>query len=231
MAFIETLAEALQEAVRLIVSGDPMIVNITIRSIYVSGLAILLASLWSIPIATVLGLKRFHGRRLIQGTFNSLIGIPTVALGLLLYLLLSRSGPLGIFEMLYTVNGIAFGQAVLITPIIVSFVTNALESVDTEIKDLSLTLGASELKTTFAIMKESNWGIILALITAFNRAIAELGIALMVGGNIKNYTRVLTTTIALETAKGEIPLSIALALILLAIVFIITLTLNLLRRG
>ncbi len=227
----ETLLEAFLQALDLIWSGDPEVLSVATRSLYVSGLATLLSFCWGLPIALVIGLSSFHGKRLVRGFFNALLGIPTVALGLILYLLLSKSGPLGIFQLLYTPLGISIGQSILITPILVSFTSSAVESTDVELRDLAKTLGASRLQTHFTIMREALWGVTLAVIASFNRAFAELGIAMMIGGNIRYVTRMLTTSIALETARGDIPFSIALAIILMAIVFSITVSINFLRRG
>lgn len=226
----ETIFEAISQAIRLILSGDQEVFSITLRSISISGFATLLSCLWGLPIAIVLGISSFPGRRFIRGFFNAMLGIPTVALGLILYLLLSKSGPLGIFRLLYTPLGISIGQAVLITPILVSFTCSAIESIDIEIRDLAKTLGASRLQTNFAIMQEAIWGIVLSIMASFSRAFAELGIAMMIGGNIRYVTRVLTTSITLETARGEIAFSIALAMILMLVVFSITFLLNFLRR-
>ncbi|MCW3975696.1 MAG: ABC transporter permease [Candidatus Bathyarchaeota archaeon] len=226
----ETIFEEISKAIRLILSGDQEVFSITLRSISISGFATLLSCLWGLPIAIVLGISSFPGRRFIRGFFNAMLGIPTVALGLILYLLLSKSGPLGIFRLLYTPLGISIGQAVLITPILVSFACSAIESIDIEIRDLAKTLGASRLQTNFAIMQEAIWGIVLSIMASFSRAFAELGIAMMIGGNIRYVTRVLTTSITLETARGEIAFSIALAMILMLVVFSITFLLNFLRR-
>jgi len=133
--------------------------------------------------------------------------------------------------LLYTPLGIAIGESVLIAPIVISFASGALESTDVQLRDLARTLGASNLQTSIAVAREAITGIFLAVVASFNRAIAELGIAMMVGGNIRYVTRVLTTSIALETARGEIPLSISLAIILMIIVFSISIVLNLLRRS
>lgn len=222
--------DGLRKAVELIISGNPEVLEVTLRSIYISGTATLLAVLWSLPIATVIGLKEFRGKQVLKGTFNALLGIPTVALGLFLYLFLSKSGPLGFLRLLFSPLGMIVGQAVLITPIIVSLTVSAMESVEPEIKDLARTLGASETEVSFAILRESRKGVFLAFVASFNRAIAELGVALMLGGNIVGYTRVLTTAIALETQAGEIEQSIALAIILLAIVFAVSMFSHLLQR-
>lgn len=226
----QTFIEAIHQAIILIWSGDPEVFSITIRSLYVSGLATLLSCLWGLPIALGLALSSFRGKRLIRGFFNAMLGVPTVALGLIFYLLLSKSGPLGIFRLLYTPLGISIGQSLLITPIVVSFASSAIESTDVKVRDLARTLGASRFQTDLAVMHESAWGIILAIVASFSRAFAELGVAMMIGGNIRYVTRVLTTSIALETARGEIAFSIALTIILMIIVFSLTFIINFLRR-
>ena len=228
---VGTFLDAFLRALDLIWSGDPEVLSIAMRSLYISGLATLLSCLWGLPLALILGLSSFPGKRIIRGFFNAMLGIPTVGLGLILYILLSKSGPLGIFRLLYTSLGISIGQSILITPILISFTSSAVESTDIELRDLARTLGASKLQTHYAIMKEAWWGISLAVIASFNRAFAELGIAMMIGGNIRYVTRMLTTSIALETARGDIPFSIALAIILMTIVFSITIFINLLRRS
>ena len=159
------------------------------------------------------------------------MGIPTVALGLFLYLLLSRSGPLGYFQLLYSPYAIMIGQSILVTPIVVSFSTSALESVDPDLRRLARTLGASDLQMYGVVIREGFWGVVLAVIAAFNRAFAELGIAMMLGGNIRNITRVLTTAIALETSRGDIALSIAFTLILLTITMSLSIAVNLARKS
>lgn len=225
------IVDGFLKALQLIFAGEPMVLEITIRSILVSGSATLLSVLWGLPIATLLGLKRFRGRSIAKGFFHAMMGIPAVALGLVLYLLLSTTGPLGFLDMLYSPAAMMIGQAILITPITISLITSALESVDPEIKDLAETLGASEMEASFAVLKESTSGIILAITASFNRALAELGVALMVGGNIAGRTRVLTTTIGLVgISYGDIEVAIALAIILLMIVSAVSIAANLIQR-
>ncbi|MDH5419419.1 MAG: ABC transporter permease [Candidatus Bathyarchaeota archaeon] len=224
------IIDGLIKALQLILSGDPTVMEITGRSILVSSSATMLSVLWGLPAATILGLKRFRGRFLLKGFFNAMLGIPTVALGLVLYLFFSKAGPIGFLHLLYSPSAMIIGQAILITPITVSFIASAIESVDPEIKDLAKTLGASETEASIAVLKESMNGVVLAITASFNRAIAELGVVLMVGGNIAGLTSVLTTTIALETTKGNIELSIALAIILLLIVSVLSISINLIQR-
>jgi tungstate transport system permease protein len=224
------IMEGFVKAVALILSGDPVLVDITLRSLAISGLATIAASLWSIPLGALIGLGRFKGRVLLRGVFNALLGVPTVTLGLVLYLLISKSGPMGFLRLLYTPTAIILGQAILITPIIVSFVASTLEAVDPDVRSLALTLGSTETGAAITVLNESLEGVLLSITAGFNRAIAELGVALMVGGNIRGVTRVLTTHIALETGRGEIALGIAFAIILLSIVGIVNLSVNLIQR-
>ena len=225
-----TLIEAIEEAFRLIITGDPEVFSIVGRSLSISGFATILACFWGIPIAVLIGLYSFRGKKFVRSIFQAFLGIPTVALGLVLYLLWSRSGPFGFLGLLYTPLGIVVGQSILVTPILVSFASSALGTVDSDIKDLAKTLGASRLQTNIVILRESFWEILLSITASFNRAFAELGVAMMIGGNIRYVTRVLTTSIALETAKGDIPFSIALGIILMTIVLSITLLLNYFRK-
>lgn len=227
---MKELIEGLEKAIQLIITGDPTVLDITLRSLYISGAAVLIAALWGIPIAILLGLKDFRGKLFLKGLFNALIGIPTVVLGLILYLFIHRPGVLGFLHLLYTPTAIIIGEAILVTPIVVSFSVNALEAVSSEIQDLAKTLGASEDQAFFAVFREALDGVILATVSSFNRAIAELGIAQMVGGNLSGFTAVLTTTIMNETDKANIDISIALAIILFTIVFGITLAVNFVQR-
>lgn len=224
------IMEGLLRALMLVVSGDRTLIEITLRSIAVSGFATVLAACWSIPLGVLIGLREFRGRLIVRGVFNALLGVPTVTLGLVLYLLLSRSGPLGFLHLLYTPSAIVLGQSILVTPMVVSFVASALEAVDPEIRRLALTLGASEARAHLTVLGESLGGVLLAVTASFNRALAELGVALMLGGNIRGVTRVLTTAIALETARGEVAFSIALAAVLMVVVAAVSLSMNLIQR-
>lgn len=224
------IVDGIIKAFQLLFSLNPTIYSIVFRSLYVSGLATAMATLWSIPIAVILGMRNFLGKRFIRASFNAFLGMPTVVLGLILFLLLKRSGPFGIFGLLFTPLAISIGQAILMTPILVSFITNAVESIDVELRDLAMTLGSTEFQASTAILREATGGVVLAIIAGFNRAFAELGVAMMIGGNVHGRTRLLTTAIALEINRAEIAFSIALGVILLGIVFTITLILNYIRR-
>lgn len=227
---LEPLFDGFIQALQLILSGNPELVGITLRSFQVSFNALLIAAVIGIPLGALIALNTFPGKRIVKTIFSTLIGMPTVALGLVLYLFLSKSGPLGVFQLLYTIQGISIGQALLILPIVVSFSISAIEAQDARLRDLARTLGASEFDTILTVLQESSNGIILALVAAFNRAFAELGLAMMLGGNIRYLTRVLTTSIALQTAMGEISLSIALSIILIIVVFALNGLVNAFRR-
>ena len=206
------------------------IIEITLRSLCVSGTATLLSAVWSLPLGLTIGIRDFSGKRFVKGVFNAFLGMPTVVLGLVLFLLIRHAGPLGFLDLLFTPLAIIIGQAILITPIMVSFTTSAVESIDPEIKDLAKTLGATEIQASLAVLKEAAGGAILAFIASFNRAIAEMGVAYMVGGIIPGSTMVLTTAIARQRDMANIELGLALAAVLLSIVFAINLTVNLIQE-
>lgn len=226
-----TITEGLAEAARLIISLDPTVLSITLRSIETAGLATFLASTIAIPLSLLLTVKQIPGRDAIKFLFNSLVGIPTVTLGLVLYMLLSRTGPLGDLKLLYSVQGMAIGQALLILPISVTFIVSAIESKEGEVSDLVRTLGASEYQVAIAVLRESFSGVSLAILSSFNRAFAELGIATMLGANITGLTRVLTTAIALETNKGQFGMSFALSLILISVVLLLNYLIRVIQGG
>jgi len=224
------IIDGIIQAFNLIFSIDPTVYTIVFRSLYVSGLATAMATLWSLPIAVILGMKNFRSKRFIKASFNAFLGMPTVVLGLILFLILKRSGPFGMLELLFTPLAISIGQAILMTPIIVSFTTSAIESVDIEIRELARTLGSTEIQASTAILREATGGVTLAIIAGFNRGFAELGVATMIGGNVHGRTRLLTTAIALEINRADIAFSIALGVILVGIVYIMSVILNYLRR-
>ncbi|MCW4053600.1 MAG: ABC transporter permease [Candidatus Bathyarchaeota archaeon] len=222
------------EALKLIVTGDPEIVGIVSRSLLFSGIAVILAILWGTPLSMLIAMKEFRGKTILKTLLNTLIGLPTVVLGLILFLIFSRGGPLGFLGLLYTPAAIIIGQAILITPILVSIGVSAIESVDPEIMSLSKTLGASDSQVQVAVLKEALSGIILSDIASFNRAIGELGVVLLVGGNIRGSgirTDVMTTAISRNLQISEIGLAIALGILLVTILFVINLIVVMLRKA
>jgi len=198
------------------------LVSIVLRSITVSGLATLLASLWSIPLALVLTVFKTRLSRVLLDIFNSLVSIPTVVLGLCLYMILSRSGPLGFLELLYTPLAISIGQALLITPLIVSVLSNSLSRIKENVLETAFALGATSSQAYFALLHEGLPLLVRSILIGFNRAIGELGVALMLGGNIRGYTRVMTTAIALEVVKGNFEQALNLGAVFIVIIVLLT---------
>ena len=222
------------EALQLIFSGNPEVLGIVSRSLLFSGIAVILAILWGTPLAMLIAMKQFRGKTLIKTFLNTLIGLPTVVLGLILFLVFSKGGPLGFLGLLYTPAAIIIGQAILITPVLVSIGVSAIESVDPGIMSLSKTLGASESQAQIAVLKEAASGIILSDLASFNRAIGELGVVLLVGGNIAgggNRTDVLATAISRNVQISEFGLAIALGLLLVMILFTINIIVAVLRKA
>ena len=213
-------------AIQLIISLDPEIIKITILTLEVSIASTFLAVIIAIPLANVIHFKKFKGKKSLINIIQTFYSMPTVLVGLLVFLLLSRSGPFGWLGLLFTPTGIVIGQTILILPIIIGLTISSLKSVGNEIKDLSLSLGASSFQMVLTIMKEAKYALFSAIILGFGRAISEVGVAMMIGGNIRGYTRVITTTMSLETQKGNIEFSIALGIILLTIALLINILLN-----
>lgn len=220
------ILEGIRQAVELIVTLNPEIVEITTRTLYISLSATLIASLISVPIGGLIHFRSFKGKRTLINIIQTLFSIPTVLVGLLVFLLISKQGIFGSYNLLFTPGGMIIGQTVLIMPIIIGFTISALSGVKKHINDLAISLGASEFQTIYTIMREAKYALLAAIILGFGRAISEVGVAMLLGGNIRGFTRVITTTISLETSKGNVALSIALGIILLAIALIINLILN-----
>ncbi|MGZ4851927.1 MAG: ABC transporter permease [Halobacteriota archaeon] len=214
--------QGILQAIQLIVSLNPEVLDITARSLYISLSATLVASLIAIPIGGFIHFKEFGGKRGLITIIQALYALPTVLVGLLVWLLLSRSGPFGFLHLLFTPTGMIIGQIVLIVPLMIGMTLIALSGVSQTKQDTVISLGATGLQTVVTIVKEARFAILGGVILGFGRAIAEVGAAMMIGGNIRGYTRVLTTAIALETSIGNLSLSIALGIILLLIALIIT---------
>ncbi len=218
--------QAFIKAIELIVSLDPEVIEIAGRSLMISLTSALLASLMCIPLASLIHFHTFRGKRILVSVIQTFFSIPTVAIGLFVFVLFSRAGPLGGTNLLFTPTVMVIGQMILITPILLGLTISALRGVDKAIRDTALSLGASNFQTMMAILREARYAVVAAVTMGFGRAISEVGIALIVGGNIRGFTRVMTTAISLETSKGELELSIALAIILLALALIVNIVLN-----
>lgn len=218
---MDYILEGIFEALKLIVSSDTEFWSIVWLSIKMSFISTLLASVLGVPAAFFLVLKKFRGRDLLITVSNSLMSIPTVVVGLLFYSILSRRGPAGDLGLLFTQTAVVLGQTFLILPVVISLTISTIRSMDKSVRETAVSLGASRYQQLLIFFSEARFGVAACVITAFSRVFAEVGVSMMLGGNIRNYTRTITTAIALETSKGEFGLSIALGLVLLAVAFAI----------
>ena len=214
------------KALELIISLDPEVMEIAGRSLRISVTSALLASLICLPLSSLIHFHHFRGRRILINLIQTFFSIPTVAIGLFVFVLFSRAGPLGGLNLMFTPTVMVVGQMILITPILLGLTISALSGVDKTISDTARSLGASGFQTAIVVLREARFAVMAAIIMGFGRAISEVGIALMVGGNIRGFTRVITTAISLETSKGDLELSIALGIILISIAFVINIILN-----
>ncbi|MDA3811634.1 MAG: ABC transporter permease [Spirochaetaceae bacterium] len=219
--------EVLLKAINLILSGDRELLFISLTSLKFSINSLIIASGISIPLALYLGMNRFSGKKLILVLMNSLMALPTVVIGLLVYSFLSRSGPLGELGLLFTPVGIIIGQTILIVPILISMVYASVSTMNSSIIETLSTLGATPLYSYYIVFKEMKISILTALLAGFGRVIGEVGVSMMLGGNIRWYTRTITTTIALESGKGDFELALALGLVLIVISFLLNFLIHL----
>jgi tungstate transport system permease protein len=227
---MDSIIESFARAVSLMLNLNRELLGIIFLSLQVSCAALVIASVTGVPAGSAIGLKRFPGRGFIVSLLNTFMGLPPVVVGLFLYLALSRSGPLGFLSLLYTPSAMIIAQMILAFPIVASLSHSAIVNVDPIIRQASATLGATPYQMALTIVKEARYGIISGIIAAFGRVMAEVGAILIVGGNIAGYTRVMTTTIALETDKGDFELALALGIILLGLSSFITVMLNIIQR-
>lgn len=217
-------------AIELLVSLDPEVMRIAGRSLIMSGTSCFLASLICLPLASLIHFYQFRGKRALISTIQTLFAMPTVLVGLFVLVLFSRVGPLGFFRILFTPYAMVIGQILLISPLLLGFTISALSGVSREIMDTATSLGASGFQTVWLVLREARYAVLAAVIMGFARAISEVGCAMMVGGNIRGATRVMTTAISLEASKGDIALAIALGIILLFVALIINIALNRLQQ-
>lgn len=227
---MESIIEGFRRAFLLIFNLDAELLSIIFLSFKVSGLALMIATAIGLSLSAFMGLRQFPLRGIIISLMNTFMGLPPVVVGLFLYLILSRSGPLGFMGLLYTPSAMVLAQSILAFPIVASLCHSAIVSVDPIVKQSSMTLGATPFQVTITIMKEARYGIMSGIIAAFGRVMAEVGAILVVGGNIAGYTRVMTTTIALETDKGNFELALALGIILLTISLLVNMVLYLIQK-
>jgi len=221
--------DSLRSAFLLIREMDPELLTIVGVSLKVSMSSTALAALFGIPVGFAVAMARFPGRRGVITVFNTLLAVPTVVIGLFVYTFISRRGILGSLDLLYTQKAIIIGQTLLVLPIVATFTISALSRIDTRYRKAALTLGANTWQTAVLVLREARYGIGAAVVAAFGRAIAEIGVAMMLGGNARGFTRTMTTAMALEYDKGEFVLAVALGVILLSISLAVNIILNLCR--
>jgi len=218
------------KAIELIVTLNPEVLEITGRSLLISASSCIIATFICLPLGSLIHLNNFKGKRALINLIQTFYSIPTVAVGLLVFLLFSRAGPLGFMNLLFTPTIMVVGQVILISPIILGLVIAALSGIDRAVPETAIATGANNFQAATLVIREARYAIYSAIIMGFGRAISEVGLALMVGGNIRGYTRIITTAISLETSKGDIELSIALGIILIVLALVINIVLNRLQQ-
>ncbi|MCG6981678.1 MAG: ABC transporter permease [Deltaproteobacteria bacterium] len=216
---MQFLLDSFHSALLLLWSVDPELVEIVSVSLKVSSSSTLIASLVGVPAGFFIAFREFPGKRLLMTILNTLLALPTVVIGLFVYAFISRRGILGVLNLLYTQKAMIIGQVILIIPIITVFTISAISRIDERYRKTAMTLGANALQTAWVIIREARFAIMAAVIAAFGRVIAEVGISMMLGGNAKGFTRTMTTAMALEYDKGEFVLGVALGIVLLTISF------------
>ncbi|MGD8190656.1 ABC transporter permease [Brevibacillus ginsengisoli] len=225
-----TILEGLMEAVKLLLHGDSEVLEITLRTLQVAGTSTLISVLLGVPLGTLVALKRFPGRKGVITLINLGMGLPPVAVGLITWLCLARYGPLGNLDLLYTPTAMVIAQALIATPLVAGFSIAAIQSINPKMHLQILALGANRLQYLWLLLREAWLGLLAAVIAGFGGVISEVGASMMVGGNIKGETRVLTTAISLEVSKGSLELATALSVILLLLSLAITAVLTLLQQ-
>ncbi len=208
-------------AFQLVLNGDPGLLAIVRLSLLVSLSAVLFAALLGVPLGALLALTRFRGRELVIVVLNAMMGLPPVVAGLAIYLLLSRSGPLGSLGLLFTPQAMVIAQTVLVAPIIAALTRQTIEDLWVEYQDELAALNIGPIRRVTTLIWDARFSLVTALLAGFGRAAAEVGAIIIVGGNIDGFTRTMTTAIALETSKGDLPLAIGLGLVLIVIVIVI----------
>jgi tungstate transport system permease protein len=228
---MDLLWDGLTEAIRLIVTLDAEVFAIATLSLAVSGTATLISMLIGVTLGSLLALNRFPGRGVALAVVNTGMGLPPVVVGLFVAVMLWRSGPFGEMNLIYTPTAMVIAQTIIATPIITGFTAAALQSLDPRLRLQILSLGASRLQMLWLLLKEARLPLLAAVMAAFGAVISEVGASIMVGGNIKDETRVLTTAMVLETSRGEFELAMALGIILLALMVVVNLVLTRIQQG
>lgn len=227
---MDFIAEGFIQAFRMLLTMDEETTVIVVTTFKLTALSMAGVLLFGLPAGFLLGYFDFPGKRAVRTVTDTLLALPTVVIGLLVYAFISRRGPLGDWELLFTVRGMAIGQVILGTPIVAAYTAAAIEGLDSRLRQTLMTLGASGGRLALTSLWEARFMILVAALTAFGRIVGEVGSAMMLGGNIKWHTRTITTAITLETGKGEFALGIALGVILILISLLLNISLTFLRR-
>ncbi|WP_299455221.1 ABC transporter permease [uncultured Pigmentiphaga sp.] len=227
---MNTLTESALTALRLIAALDPTLIDIVKLSLAVSACACLLACSGGLVLGAWLGVARFAGRGAVLTVLNTMLALPSVVVGLVVYLLLSRSGPLGFLGWLFSFKAMVVAQAILVLPVVTALTRQVVEDAERSHGEQLRSLGAGTVMRSLLLVWDERFALLTILIAAFGRAVSEVGAVMVVGGNIEGYTRVMTTAIALETSKGDLPLALALGIILLVVVLVLNTLISLLRR-
>lgn len=227
---MNTFSDSAATAFSLITALDPQLASIVLRSLAVSGCACLIACSMGLLLGAWLGVVRFRGRAVVLAVLNTSLALPAVVVGLVVYLLLSRSGPLGFLGWLFSFKAMVLAQSVLVLPVVTALVRQTIEDAERSHGEQFASLGAGRFMRSLILLWDERYTLLTVLIAAFGRAISEVGAVMIVGGNIEGFTRVMTTAIALETSKGDLPLALALGVLLLAVVLLLNVLLALVRR-
>lgn len=224
------LARGFAEAIRLLGGGDAELWSIVFRTLGISGLATLLAMLVGVPLGYAIARGRFPGRTALLALVNTGMGMPPVVVGLVVWLLLTRSGPLGGLELIYTRRAMVLAQFLIATPLVVGFTAASVQALPPQLPDLLTSLGAGRLRTLWILSREAKLGLLAAVMAGFGAIVSEVGASMTVGGNLRGSTRVLTTAIVTETSRGDLPVALALGIVLLLLAFVVNVLLTLLQQ-
>jgi tungstate transport system permease protein len=226
---MNTFADSAASAGHLVISGDPVLLAIVGRSLAVSATACVLACGFGLLLGAWLAVTRFAGRGLLLTLLNTLLALPSVVVGLVIYLLLSRSGPLGFLGWLFSFKAMVLAQTILVLPVVTALTRQAIEDADRAHGEQLRSLGAGAFLRALLLVWDERYALVTVVIAAFGRAVSEVGAVMIVGGNIDGFTRVMTTAIALETSKGDLPLALALGIVLLGVVLVLNLVIAAVR--
>ena len=227
---MNTFSDSVETALELIAGADPQLLSIVARSLAVSSIACAIACGAGVLLGAWLGIARFAGRGVLLTVLNTMLALPSVVVGLVVYLLLSRSGPLGFLGWLFSFKAMVIAQAILVLPVVTALTRQLVEDVDSANGEQLRSLGAGTLLRSMLLAWDERYALLTVLLASFGRAISEVGAVMIVGGNIDGFTRVMTTAIALETSKGDLPLALALGIVLLGVVLALNVLIAAVRR-